>query len=192
MNQRTLDISTNNLKNFYTCSSGLFSPSVNTKSPHYVYKTHSVSYLALDKHLILGSLQTYRVGRWTLTLFVLAYSRLSLTQVLIMMYTDYSKFNMRRKTWQHRSCCGEKTSLFFMLWFIHHSWLDLILLPPSSCPVYFPQCNLLDCISAHPFLKFFLFPSFAYITHRAYCVIRLAYRLPPIPWILLISILFPF
>ena len=30
-----------------------------------------------------------------------------------------------------------------MLWFIHHSWLDLILLPPSSCPVYFPQCNLL-------------------------------------------------
>ena len=166
MNQRTLDISTNNLKNFYTCSSGLFSPSVNTKSPHYVYKTHSVSYLALDKHLILGSLQTYRVGRWTLTLFVLAYSRLSLTQVLIMMYTD----------------CGEKTSLFLMLWFIHHSWLDLILLPQSSCPVYFPQCNLLfDCISAHQFLKFFLFPSFAYITHRAYCVIRLAYRLPPVP-----------
>ena len=141
--KRTLDISTNNLKNFYTCSSGLFSPSVNTKSPHYVYKTHSVSYLALDKHLILGSLQTYRVGRWTLTLFVLAYSRLSLTQVLIMMYTDYSKFNMRRKTWQHRSCCGEKTSLFLMLWFIHHSWLDLILLPQSSCPLYFPQCNLL-------------------------------------------------
>ena len=110
---------------------------MNTKSPHYVHKTHSVSYLALDKHLILGSLQTYRVGRWTLTLFILAYSRLSLTQVLIMMYTDCSKFNMRRKT------CGEKTSLFLMLWLIHHSWLDLILLPQSSCPLYFSQCNLL-------------------------------------------------
>ena len=128
-------------KEFYTCSSGLFSPSVNTKSPHYVYKTHSVSYLALDKHLILGS---YFSTELDVGLCLsIAYSRLSLTQVLIMMYTDCSKFNMRRKTWQHRSCCGEKTSLFFMLWFIHHSWLDLILLPPSSCPVYFPQCNLL-------------------------------------------------
>ena len=86
--------------------------------------------------------------------------------------------------------CGEKTSLFLMLWFIHHSWLDLILLPQSSCPVYFPQCNLLliafllihslnssyfrplhtsligltasyDWLTAsHPFLEFFLFPSF--------------------------------
>ena len=28
-----------------------------------------------------------------------------------------------------------------MLWLIHHSWLDLILLPQSSCPVYFTQCN---------------------------------------------------
>ena len=77
-----------------------------------------------------------------------------------------------------------------MLWFIHHSWLDLILLPQSSCPLYFPQCNLLliafllihsfnssnfrplhtsligltasyDWLTAsHPFLEFFLFPSF--------------------------------
>ena len=73
----------------------------------------------------------------------------------------------------------------FLAWFNITASIFLSIVLPTMQSTF-------DCISAHPFLKFFLFPSFAYITHRAYCVIRLAYRLPPIPWILLISILFPF